>query len=50
MGPIHDQSGDKGAAEGFAAVPGVVHELEEADIERQFLLRDTPMRAEPGAQ
>jgi hypothetical protein len=27
-----------------------VHELEEAEIEWQLLLRNAPMRAEPGAQ
>ncbi len=45
-----DQGCDEGAEEGFAAAPGVVHELEEAEIERQLLLRDAPVRAQPGAQ
>src|SRR4051812_5840538 len=49
-GTSHDQSGDEGAQEGFAAAAGVVHELEEAEIQRQFLLRDAPVRAQPGAQ
>jgi len=49
-GTSHDQSRDEGAKQGFAAATGVVHELEEAEIERQLLLRDAPMRAEPGAQ
>src|SRR3712207_8373698 len=44
------QSRDEGAEEGFASAPGVVHELEEAEIQRQLLLRDAPVRAEPGAQ
>src|ERR671939_1736754 len=44
------QGCDEGAEEGFAAAPGFVHELEEAEIERQLLLRDVPVRAEPGAQ
>src|SRR3954467_14935004 len=50
MEASHDQCCDEGAEEGFAAAPGVVHELEEAEIERQLLLRDTPVRAEPRAQ
>src|SRR5215213_4037891 len=33
-----------------AATAGVVHELEEAEIERQLVLRDAPVRAQPGAQ
>src|SRR3954466_15919221 len=28
----------------------VVHELEEAEVERQLVLRETPVRAQPGAQ
>src|SRR4051812_40286230 len=50
MEASHDQGCDEGAEEGFAAAPGVVHELEEAEIERQLLLRDAPVRTEPGAQ
>src|SRR3982751_1296529 len=50
MEASHDQGCDEGAEEGFAAAPGVVHELEEAEIERQLVLRDAPVRAEPGAQ
>src|SRR5215210_957318 len=44
------QSRDEGAEQGFAPAPGVVDELEEAEIDRQLLLRDAPVRAEPGAQ
>src|SRR3712207_7130070 len=44
------QGADEAAEEGFASAAGVVHELEEAEVERQLLLRDAPMRAEPGAQ
>src|SRR5918998_6964371 len=49
------QSRDEGAEEGFASVPGVVHEPEEAEVDRQpcgsaASLRDAPVRAEPGAQ
>ena len=49
-GPLRHQGGDKGAEQGFAPAPSVVHELEEAEIQRQFLLRDTPVWSEPGAQ
>src|SRR4051794_11452716 len=47
---LSHQGCDEGAEEGFAAAPGVVHELEEAEIERQLVLRDAPVRAQPGAQ
>src|SRR3712207_9557499 len=50
MGTSRHQGGDKGSEQGFAAAAGVVHELEEAEVERQLLLRDAPVRAEPGAQ
>jgi hypothetical protein len=45
-----DESRDQGTEQGSASAPGVVHEPEEAEIERQLLLRDAPVRAEPGAQ
>src|SRR3712207_5011005 len=45
-----DQSRDQGTEQGSASAPGVVHELEEAEVQRQLLLRDAPVRAEPGAQ
>src|SRR3954451_13888460 len=45
-----DQGGDERAKQGFAATACVVHALEEAEVERQFLLRDPPVRTEPGAQ
>jgi len=45
-----NQPSDKGAEQGFAAPARVVHELEEAEVERQFVLRDAPMRSQPGAQ
>ena len=44
------QCRDEGGQESFAAAPGIVHELKEAEIQRQLLLRDTPVRAEPGAR
>src|SRR5215207_2694071 len=46
----YDQGGNERAEQGFAATARVVHELEEAEIERQLLLRETAVRAEPGAQ
>src|SRR3954452_7309699 len=48
-GTSHDQSRDEGAKESFAPAPGVVHELEEAEIQRQLLLRDAPVWPQPGA-
>src|SRR3954467_690557 len=45
-----DQGGDEGSEQGFAASARVVHELEEAEVERQLVLRDAAMRAQPGAQ
>ena len=50
MGPSRDQARDQGAEQGFAASARVVHELEEAEVERQLVLRDPPVRAQPGAQ
>src|SRR3954463_4844773 len=49
-GTSGDEARDEGAEESFAPAARVVHELEEAEIERQLVLRDAPMRAEPGAQ
>ena len=49
-GTSHHQSCDELAEEGFAAATGAVHELEEAEVERQLLLRNAAVRAEPGAQ
>src|SRR3954466_11915741 len=49
-GPSGDEARDEGAEESFAPAACVVHELEEAEIERQLVLRDTPVWAEPGAQ
>ncbi len=45
-----DQAGDQGTEQGFAAPASVVHELEEAEVERQLVLRDAAVRAQPGAQ
>jgi hypothetical protein len=33
-GTSHDQGCNEGAQKGFAAAPGVVHELEDAEIQR----------------
>src|ERR671933_1539860 len=46
----YDQGGDEGSEQGFAASARVVHELEEAEVERQLVLRDAAVRAQPGAQ
>jgi hypothetical protein len=48
-GTSHDQSRNEGAKESFAPAPGVMHELEEAEIQRQLLLRDAPVWPQPGA-
>jgi len=50
LGPSRDQAGDEGTEQGFATAARVVHELEEAEIERQLVLRDAPVRSQPGAQ
>src|SRR3954466_3506047 len=50
LASLSHQSRDEGAKQSFAAAPGVVHELEEAEIERQLVLRDAPVRPQPGAQ
>ena len=47
---LSDQARDEGAEQSLAPAAGVVDELEEAEIAGQLLLRDTPVRAEPGAQ
>ncbi len=47
---LTNERGDEGAKQGFAAPARVVHELEEAEVERQFVLRDAPVRSQPGAQ
>ncbi len=45
-----DECGDKGAKQGFAASARVVHELKEAEVKRQLVLRDAPVRSQPRAQ
>src|SRR5689334_10711851 len=49
-GASRHQGGDEFAEEGPAPPPGVVHELEEGEVERQLLLRDAAVRSQPGAQ
>ncbi len=49
-GTSRDQGCDERTEQGFAASARVVHELEEAEIERQLVLRDAPMRAQSRAQ
>jgi len=49
LGTSRNQAGDERAEQGFAASTRVVHELEEAEVERQLLLRDAAVRAKPGA-
>ncbi len=45
-----DQASDEGTVQHFAASARVVHTLEEADTERQLVLQDAAVRAQPGAQ
>ncbi|EAR20326.1 hypothetical protein NB231_03000 [Nitrococcus mobilis Nb-231] len=42
-GQLRQQESQERLGKPFAANPGVVHELEEAQIQRQLLLGDTPM-------
>src|SRR5215207_10669566 len=44
------QGGDEFAEEGSASIADIVHELEEAEVERQLFLRDAAVRPQPGAQ
>ncbi len=45
-----DQGRNEGAEQGFAASARVVHELEEAEVIRQLVLRDAAVRAKPRSQ
>jgi hypothetical protein len=49
-GTSRDQACDEGTEQGFAAPARVVHDLEEAEIQGQLVLRDAPVRAQPRAQ
>ena len=50
LGSSRDQAGDQGTERGFAVSARIMHELKEAEVERQLVLRDTPVRAQLGAQ
>ncbi len=50
VGSSRNQAGDKRAEQGFAASGRVMHELEEAEVKRQLVLRDAAVRSQPGAQ
>ncbi len=50
MGPSRNQAGDERAEQGFATSARVMHELEEAEVERQLVLRDAAVRTQPGTQ
>jgi hypothetical protein len=45
-----DQGGDERAEEGSTAAAGIVHELEEGEVERQLFLRDAAVWPQPRAQ
>src|SRR5690349_19408021 len=49
-GASRHQGSDELAEEGPVPAPGVVHELEEGEVEGQLLLRDAAVRPQPGAQ
>jgi hypothetical protein len=50
VGASRHQGGDELAEKGFASAPRMVHELEEAEVQRHLLLRDAAVRPQPGAQ
>jgi transposase len=50
VGTSRHQGGDEFTEEGLTPAPGVVHELEEGEVERQLLLREAAVGPEPGAQ
>src|SRR3954471_10293787 len=45
-----DEGANQGPEQSFSAPPCVMHELKEAEIKRQLVLRDTTVRAQPGPQ
>ena len=47
---LGDQQFQKGSEQTLAPNAGVMHELKEAQVERQFFLRDSPMGSQPGTQ
>ena len=44
------QCPDERAKQLLSSLSGIVNELEKAEVDRQFFLRNTPMRSQPGAQ
>ena len=46
----NSRSSDEGTEQGLSPSPGIVDELEEAEIGGQIFLRDAPMWPQPGAQ
>jgi hypothetical protein len=48
-GVLTDQQLNERTQQRFAALAGVVHKLEEPQVEREFLLGNAPMRAQPNA-
>ena len=47
---LRDQELDERRRQRFASLADVVHELEEPQVEREFLLGNAPMRTQPAAQ
>jgi NIPSNAP len=45
-----DEGANQGPEQSFSAAACVMHELKEAEIKRQLVLRDTTVRAQPGPQ
>jgi hypothetical protein len=50
IGGSCEQGSDESAEQSLSTSPGVVNELEEAEIEWQLLLRDAAMQPQPGLQ
>ena len=50
MVALRDEGTNKGPEQSFSTPTCVVHELKEAEIKRQLLLGNAPVRAQPGAQ
>ena len=46
-GVLADQQLNERTQQRFAALADIVHKLEETQVEREFLLRNAPMRAKP---
>ena len=42
-----DEGADQGTEKGFAALAGIMDELEEAEIERQLFLGNAAVRSQP---